>query len=30
MEEHRLNAIDFIEATRWVRENLDHVSVSGG
>ncbi|MEP2059713.1 MAG: methionine synthase [Maribacter litoralis] len=30
MEEHKLNAIDFIEATRWVRENLPHVSVSGG
>lgn len=30
MDEHRKNAIDFIEATRWVRENLPHVSVSGG
>ncbi|AFL81317.1 methionine synthase (B12-dependent) [Aequorivita sublithincola DSM 14238] len=30
MDEHRKNAIDFIEATRWVRENLLHVSVSGG
>ena len=30
MEEHRRNAIDFIEATRWVRQNLPHVSVSGG
>ncbi|MFD0963536.1 methionine synthase [Pseudofulvibacter geojedonensis] len=30
MEEHRKNAIDFIEATRWVRENLPHASVSGG
>ncbi len=30
MEEHRKNAIDFIEATRWVRQNLPHVSVSGG
>lgn len=30
MEEHRRNAIDFIEATRWVRENLPFVSVSGG
>ncbi|WP_313027107.1 methionine synthase [Soonwooa sp.] len=30
MEEHRRNAIDFIEATKWVRENLPHVSVSGG
>lgn len=30
MEEHRRNAIDFIEATKWVRENLENVSVSGG
>lgn len=30
MEEHRKNATDFIEATRWVRENLPNVSVSGG
>ncbi|MGB5322196.1 dihydropteroate synthase, partial [Lutimonas sp.] len=30
MEEHKRNAIDFIEATRWVRENLPDVSVSGG
>ncbi len=30
MEEHRRNAIDFIEATKWVRKNLPHVSVSGG
>jgi len=30
MEEHRKNAIDFIEATRWVRENLPNVNVSGG
>lgn len=30
MEEHKRNAVDFIEATRWVRENLPHCSVSGG
>ncbi|NER09389.1 methionine synthase [Muriicola jejuensis] len=30
MEEHRKNAVDFIEATRWVRQNLPHASVSGG
>ncbi len=30
MDEHRKNAIDFIEATRWVRSNLPHCSVSGG
>lgn len=30
MEEHRRNAIDFIEATRWVRTHLPYASVSGG
>jgi len=30
MDEHRKNAIDFIEATRWVRENLPNANVSGG
>lgn len=30
MDEHKLNAIDFIEATRWVRQNLPYASVSGG
>ncbi|MEZ2415304.1 methionine synthase [Muriicola sp. E247] len=30
MEEHKRNAVDFIEATRWVRANLPHCSVSGG
>jgi 5-methyltetrahydrofolate--homocysteine methyltransferase len=30
MDEHRRNALDFIEATKWVRENLLNVSVSGG
>ena len=30
MEEHRKNAVDFIESTRWVRQNLTNVSVSGG
>ena len=30
MDEHRKNAIDFIEATHWVRQNLENVSVSGG
>ena len=30
MEEHRRNALDFIEATKWVRQNLPYVSVSGG
>ena len=30
MDEHKRNAIDFIEATRWVRENLPNANVSGG
>ncbi|MEC3965482.1 methionine synthase [Flagellimonas halotolerans] len=30
MEEHRRNAVDFIEATRWVKANLPYCSVSGG
>ncbi len=30
MEEHKRNALDFIEATQWVKENLPHCSVSGG
>ncbi len=30
MDEHKSNATDFIEATRWVKENLPCVSVSGG
>ena len=30
MEEHRKNAVHFIEALRWVKENLPHVSLSGG
>lgn len=30
MDEHKRNAIDFIEATKWVREHLPNVSVSGG
>ena len=30
MDEHKLNAVDFIEGTRWVKENLPHCSVSGG
>ena len=30
MEEHRRNAIDFIEATHWVRTHLTNASVSGG
>jgi 5-methyltetrahydrofolate--homocysteine methyltransferase len=30
MDEHRKNAIDFIEATRWIRKNLPGAHVSGG
>lgn len=30
MDEHKNNAIDYIEGTRWVRENLPYCSVSGG
>jgi len=30
MDEHKLNALDFINATKWVRENLPYASVSGG
>ncbi len=30
MAEHRKNAIDFFQATRWVRENLPGAHVSGG
>ncbi|MBD0852275.1 methionine synthase [Maribacter arenosus] len=30
MDEHRRNVLDFIEATKWVRENLPYCNVSGG
>lgn len=30
MDEHKLNALDFFRATKWIRENLPHVNVSGG
>lgn len=30
MDEHKRNAIDFIESTRWVKENIPYCSVSGG
>ncbi|TNE30864.1 MAG: methionine synthase [Bacteroidetes bacterium] len=30
MEEHRRNALDFFEATRWIKENLPFAKVSGG
>jgi 5-methyltetrahydrofolate--homocysteine methyltransferase len=30
MEEHKTNALDFFQATKWIRENLPHAHVSGG
>ena len=30
MEEHRKNALDFFNATKWIRENLPYANVSGG
>ncbi|NND51863.1 MAG: dihydropteroate synthase, partial [Flavobacteriaceae bacterium] len=30
MEEHKLNALDFFNATKWIRENLPYANVSGG
>lgn len=30
MEEHNNYAVDFIEATRWIKRNLRHAKVSGG
>jgi 5-methyltetrahydrofolate--homocysteine methyltransferase len=30
IDEHRNNAVDFFKATRWVRQNLPGVHVSGG
>jgi 5-methyltetrahydrofolate--homocysteine methyltransferase len=30
MEEHKRNALDYFEATQWIRKNLPHASVSGG
>ena len=30
MEEHKLNALDFFNATKWIRENLAYANVSGG
>ena len=30
MEEHRENALDFFNATKWIRTNLPYASVSGG
>ena len=30
MDEHKLNALDFFKATKWIRENLPYANVSGG
>ena len=30
MEEHKKNALDFFNATKWIRENLPYANVSGG
>jgi 5-methyltetrahydrofolate--homocysteine methyltransferase len=30
IEEHNNYAVDFIEATRWIKQNLPHAKVSGG
>jgi 5-methyltetrahydrofolate--homocysteine methyltransferase len=30
IEEHNNYAVDFIQATQWIRENLPHAKVSGG
>ncbi|MDG1778312.1 MAG: methionine synthase [Flavobacteriaceae bacterium] len=30
MEEHRKNALDFFNATKWIREHLPYANVSGG
>ncbi|MBI3510453.1 MAG: methionine synthase [Bacteroidetes bacterium] len=30
MDEHRKNALDFFQATKWIKENLPHAKVSGG
>ncbi|HLT33183.1 MAG TPA: methionine synthase [Aquaticitalea sp.] len=30
LEEHRKNALDFFNATKWIRKNLPYANVSGG
>src|SRR3982075_1126349 len=30
LEEHKNYGVDFIEATRWIRQNLPHAHISGG
>ncbi|GAA4043715.1 methionine synthase [Flavobacterium chungnamense] len=30
MDEHKLNALDFFRASKWIRENLPYANISGG
>ncbi len=30
MDEHRRNALDYFEATRWIKRHLPHAKISGG
>jgi len=30
MDEHKLNALDFFQASKWIRENLPYANISGG
>jgi len=30
MDEHKLNALDFFRATKWIKENLPYAHISGG
>ncbi|WP_293874290.1 methionine synthase [Flavobacterium sp.] len=30
LDEHKLNALDFFRATKWIRENLPYANISGG
>ena len=30
MDEHKLNALDFFRATKWIRDNLPYANISGG
>ena len=30
LDEHRKNALDYFQATKWIRENLPYANVSGG
>lgn len=30
MDEHKMNALDFFRATKWIRKNLPYANISGG